>query len=508
MHETRREARLVEFHRGARPQFHILESVVGEIGRPRLAAFAFQNIGVGLEIVTRQGLIVNIEIAHLDAPRRLHEFAVGHCDLRAALALDLQAAEARKVDAEIEHPNRVAERTDPDRLRLARGPNSGHRLGFQQRRRGRDFDGLRPRRIVESGTVPAGNLPAGVVNVAAVNVIREVRTVGRRAPRTVGADDLVRTVGIVDVQFADHPRTSAPAGHLETPRGDGLNGIVKPVAQHSRKDILALAEPVRNVVHGIEIALVVMGVTRVEEISRNGFTVQAHFRIGRGAHIEPGALDARPHGERPPQHRRGDEILVMGIGDPASLPFGGLHQGGFELRNGRYDPPAAGVPRFDPPVIRGPRDKQSAVGHRGKRTAAGDLPGIPDVGMIQFLERRSHAEAVTGLHERIGIFISPGKARRRSVHRDRRSEVFATHVGDRGTLPAGTRQQRQAAQREPASGGSEICNIHRIRKLLGFYRFQASFPTTSAQKPSLPTPKRRRYSTGVIRRWRRNMLEK
>ena len=219
-----------------------------------------------------------------------------------------------------------------------------------------------------------------------------------------------------------------------------------------------------------------MGVTRVEEISRNGFTVQAHFRIGRGAHIEPGALDARPHGERPPQHRRGDEILVMGIGDPAGLPFGGLHQGGFELRNGRYDPPAASVPRFDPPVIRGPRDKQSAVGHRGKRTAAGDLPGIPDVGMIQFLGRRSHAEAVTGLHERIGIFISPGKAGRRSVHRDRRSEVFAAHVGDRGTLPAGTRQQRQAAQREPASGGSEICNIHRIRKLLGFYRFSGFIP--------------------------------
>ena len=306
----------------------------------------------------------------------------------------------------------------------------------------------------------------------------------------------MRAVGIVDVQFADHPRTSAPAGHLETPRGDGLNGIVKPVAQHRRKDILALAEPVRNVVHGIEVALVVMGVTRVEEISRNGFAVQARLRIGRGAHVEPGALDTGPHIECPPQHRRRDKILVVGVGYPAGLPFGGLHQGGLELRDGRDDPPAAGVPRLDLPVVRGPRGEQPAVGHRGKRTAAGNLPGVPDIGSAQFLGRRGHAQPVAGLLESVGIFINPGEAGRGGVHRDRRDEVFAAHVGDCGTLPAGARQQRQTAQHEPASGISKIHNIHRVRKFIGVLQI---FRLHAHRRPRRDRRCRRRNGGGI--RW-------
>ena len=286
----------------------------------------------------------------------------------------------------------------------------------------------------------------------------------------------MRAVGIVDVQFADHPRTSAPAGHLETPCGDGLDGVVESVAQHRREDVLALAEPVGDIMHGIEVTLVVMGVARVEEVPRDGFAVQGRLRIGRGAHIEPGALDAGPHIECPPQHRRGNEILVVGVGNPAGLPFGGVHQGRFELRDGRDDPPSVGVPRLDLPVVRGPRGEQPAVGHHGKGTAAGDLPGVPDIGNGQLFGSRGYAQPEAGLRESVGIFISPCKAGRLGVDRDRRGEVFAAHVGDRGTLSAGARQQRQAAQHEPADGVSKIHNIHRVRKFIGvlqIFRLQA-----------------------------------
>ena len=66
-----------------------------------------------------------------------------------------KAAEARKVDAEIEHPNPCRRTNEPRRAPVSRVARTAASPAPSAAVKGRDLDGLRPRRIVESRDGPS-----------------------------------------------------------------------------------------------------------------------------------------------------------------------------------------------------------------------------------------------------------------------------------------------------------------------------------------------------------------
>ena len=116
--------------------------------------------------------------------------------------------------------------------------------------------------------------------------------------------------------------------------------------------------------------------------------------------------------------------------------------------------------------------------------------------MIQFLGRRSHTEAVTGLHERIGIFISPGKAGRRvstEIGEARYSQRMSAIAGRFPQEPASSGRQLSASQR-PA--------VRRFATFIGFVEIIGVFTDFRLHSPTTSLRKRRcrRRSGGGTRR--------
>ena len=67
----------------------------------------------------------------------------------------------------------------------------------------------------------------------------------------------------------------------------------------------------RNIIHTIQVAFVVMGVARVQQIGRNGAPVQLKGSVGGGAIIETGLPDtATIQTESFTEHGRGFEIAM------------------------------------------------------------------------------------------------------------------------------------------------------------------------------------------------------
>ena len=452
MHAKRREAVLVELHRAVGAHLDPPEAVIVEVGREGLLAVALERIVVGLEAQSRHRIVIDVDVAHLDAAVVLEQFAVLHLDLHAPLARNFQPAQSRHILAEVEHIDRIAERTHPDGFDLARGTDAGHRLRRQNGRGSRYLEGRLPCPVVEARTVPARNLQTGVVGVAAVNVVLQIGT-RSRLPRPVRSDHLARAVSVDDIQLADHPRAVAPAGVLEIPCRHGRYLVVEAVAEHGGHDGLARTQQLRHVVGRIQVALVVMRVAGFELVLGHRLAVDRHLAVGRGAHIQPRLADAVLHSKRLAQHRRGSEVLIVTVGDPFRRPATVGHRR-LEAVDRRADDPSGLVPcRRAPVVARAGLQRQSGVALY-EAVPRNDLGRGPYVARSQRVgERlfgRSDPHAALALHEILVARIGPCETGRH-VEADPhgRAHVLAPHVFDlRGAAvrAAGSPQCRRTQQ--------------------------------------------------------------
>ena len=165
-----------------------------------------------------------------------------------------------------------------------------HFLSGHQRRRSRYHHSALPAAVVVGRLLPSCFFEARIVFVSGVNIVDKIRSC-RRFPRVVRANFLHLAVVKLNTQQAGHTGTVAPSCHVEAPGGYLSYRVVETVTQHGRNDIGATVQHRRNIIHAIQVATVVVGVTGVQQIGRNGTPVQLKCAIGGCAVIEPCALD-------------------------------------------------------------------------------------------------------------------------------------------------------------------------------------------------------------------------
>lgn len=169
------------------------------------------------------------------------------------------------------------------------------------------------------------------------------------------------------------------------------------------------------------------------------------------------------------------------------------------------------VPNLHAPPIGGPGLQRPGVRHHVLRAFRRDLPRTPDIRIVEFSGLRSHTKAAGGRLKLLSTGIGPRKARRAGVDTEGYDEVL--QCGS----PIATRRPQEAIINVRRQSETSILPFGFFQHFLflGIYEDHCKvFHDSGRLSPSpistgsRPTPKRMRYSTGVIPRLRRNMFEK
>ena len=198
--------------------------------------------------------------------------------------------------------------------------DSRHFLCHQQSRRSRYFHGSLPSTVVKRSKFPAFRFQTGIVTVATINIIIGIGSASC-FPRSIRRKGLLRSILIIDLQFTQQTRTITPTSLMEIPYGHRLF-VIPSVTQDGSHGITPFLQERSNIVRHIEISLIKMRISRIQEILSYSFPVEEHFIISCSRHIQPCLLDRLIHHKSFTEHRSRFVFLVFIVGNPLSLPVG------------------------------------------------------------------------------------------------------------------------------------------------------------------------------------------
>ena len=123
------------------------------------------------------------------------------------------------------------------------------------------------------------------------------------------------------MQLTYHTWAVTPAGTLILPYGHTCILVIEAIAEGGRDDILALANEWRNVVHKVEISLVIVRETRVKPILRYSLAIYLCIVISRSTNIEVCSVDTLCSLKLATEHRCRAVVAIVRIGNPLCLPL-------------------------------------------------------------------------------------------------------------------------------------------------------------------------------------------
>ena len=188
-------------------------------------------------------------------------------------------------------------------------------VGLGTRHSGGRIHGARrgPGRVVEARLAPSGELAPRVVGLAEVVAVVAGGAGGADLPGGVGANDVLRSVGVAEVEVETQPRRRAPLGQLPAPVPRARRAVVLPGAELRRDHVLPLRQERRDVVRRVEHALAVVGEAGVENAVRRGCAVQRELVVGEAGRVDAGPSDRLRDPEGLPQHRRRPQLAALAL---------------------------------------------------------------------------------------------------------------------------------------------------------------------------------------------------